>query len=234
MTELVPHSPRSSPASGISLDHTAALRELMQRVGLSSFKALSRAAAVSKWQIEQLRQGRVAHMRVEPLLKISQALQIPLADLIARFSAGTLDAACLATPQANQTTLEQLQHEYQRLHTQLSEQRALLQQEFQQTSLHILESWLLQFPTAAYAAQQNPQIPATRLLPLLRPIDQLLQSWGVEAIAPVGSELPYDPHLHQLMDGSAQPGDRVKVRYAGYRQGEKLLYRAKVSPVASA
>lgn len=233
MTELVPHSPRSSPA-GISPDHTAALRELMQRVGLSSFKALSRAAAVSKWQIEQLRQGQVVHMRVEPLLKISQALQIPLVDLIARFSAGTLDAACLSTPQANQATIEQLQREYQRLHTQLSEQRALLQQEFQQTSLQILESWLLQFPTAAYAAQQNPQIPATRLLPLLRPIDQLLQSWGIEAIAPVGSELPYDPHLHQLMDGNAQPGDLVKVRYAGYRQGEKLLYRAKVSPVASA
>jgi hypothetical protein len=33
------------------------------------------------------------------------------------------------------------------------------------------------------------------------------------------------------MEGNAQPGDFVKVRYVGYRQGEKLLHRAKVSPL---
>jgi len=39
----------------------------------------------------------------------------------------------------------------------------------------------------------------------------------VEAIAPVGAELSYDPQLHQLL-GRAQPGERVKVRYTGYCQ----------------
>jgi molecular chaperone GrpE (heat shock protein) len=61
-----------------------------------------------------------------------------------------------------------------------------------------------------------------------------LQEWGVEAIASVGSELPYDPQWHQLMEGIAQPGDLVKVRYTGYRIGEKLLYRAKVSSLGNA
>jgi len=59
-----------------------------------------------------------------------------------------------------------------------------------------------------------------------------LQQWSVEAIAEVGKELPYDPTQHQLIEGTAQPGELVRVRYTGYRQGEKLLYRAKVSPVA--
>jgi molecular chaperone GrpE (heat shock protein) len=54
----------------------------------------------------------------------------------------------------------------------------------------------------------------------------------VEAIAPVGAEIPYDPQLHQLMEGNPQLGEIVKVRYTGYRQGDKLLYRAKVSPVS--
>jgi molecular chaperone GrpE (heat shock protein) len=72
-----------------------------------------------------------------------------------------------------------------------------------------------------------------RLLPLVRPVEQLLQQWGVEAIASVGSELAYDPHLHQLMEGTAQPGELVRVRYTGYRIGEKLLYRAKVSPIGN-
>ena len=106
-------------------------------------------------------------------------------------------------------------------------------QEFQQSSLQVIESWLLQCPTAAYAAQQNQQLPAVRLLPLVRPLEQLLQEWGVEAIASVGAEIPYDPHLHQLMEGTAQPGEAVRVRYIGYRQSEKLLYRAKVSPVGN-
>jgi molecular chaperone GrpE (heat shock protein) len=97
----------------------------------------------------------------------------------------------------------------------------------------VLESWLVQWPTAAYAAQQNQQLPAVRLLPLVRPVEQLLQQWGVEAIASVGSELAYDPHLHQLMEGTAQPGELVRVRYTGYRIGEKLLYRAKVSPIGN-
>ena len=51
------------------------------------------------------------------------------------------------------------------------------------------------------------------------------------AIATVDEELAYDPQDHQLMKGTAQPGELVKVRYVGYKQGDKLLYKAKVSPV---
>jgi molecular chaperone GrpE (heat shock protein) len=125
-----------------------------------------------------------------------------------------------------------LQNEYQRLVLMLEQQREILSQEFQQSSLEILESLLLQWPTAAHKAQENPQLAAVKIVPLVqRPIEKLLQAWGVEAIAPVGAELPYDPQLHQLIEGNAQLGELVKVRYTGYCQGEKLLYRAKVSPM---
>ena len=70
------------------------------------------------------------------------------------------------------------------------------------------------------------------LLPHLRSsLDPLLKSWGIEAIGTVGTEIPYDPQQHQLLEGSVQPGKQVRVRYQGYCQGEKLLYRAKVSPL---
>ena len=91
----------------------------------------------------------------------------------------------------------------------------------------------MQWPTAAAAAEKNPQLPAVRLLPLIKPVEQLLKQWGVEAIASVGDEVAYDPQHHQLIEGTAAPGESVKVRYTGYRQGEKLLHRAKVSPVNS-
>lgn len=58
-----------------------------------------------------------------------------------------------------------------------------------------------------------------------------MQEWGIEAIAEVDTELPYEPEIHQLIEGDAQPSEKVKIRYTGYLQGDKLLYRAKVSPV---
>jgi transcriptional regulator with XRE-family HTH domain len=199
------------------------LRSLLQQAKIPSLKALSRAADVSEWQVKQLSKGQAAKMRVESLHKLAQALQVPMVELVAQFS-----ELAIAPP-----TSPSLQQEYQRLQLQLDQQQETLQQEFQSTSLQILESWLIQYPTAAYAAQQK-DVPASRLLPLMRPVEQLIKTWGLEAIAPVGAEIPYDPQIHQLMEGNAEVGDRVRVRYTGYRQGENLLYRAKVSPVKPA
>jgi molecular chaperone GrpE (heat shock protein) len=198
----------------------------MQQAGFSSFKALSRAADVSEWQVKQLRQGKAAQMRVAELHRLAQALNLSIAKLIHSFS------ALESQPTSPSANVADLQQEYQRLQAQLATQRDQLWQDFQRSSLNTLESWMLQFPTAAYAAQQNPQVPASRLLPLMRPVEQLLREWGVEAIATVGMEVPYDPQIHQLMEGAANPGDLVRVRYTGYRQGEKLLHRAKVSAIA--
>ncbi|HEY9861132.1 MAG TPA: helix-turn-helix domain-containing protein [Candidatus Obscuribacterales bacterium] len=218
-------------------NYTHQLQRLMQQVGVSSFKALSQKANVSEWQVRQLRQGQAAQMRVAALLKLSQALQISLPELLSSFSQSLEPDVSPVPTSGGQATLEAelaaVKLEYDRSQSQLAQQRKALWQEFQQATLQTIESWLLQWPTAAYAAQQNPQAPAVRLLPLLRPVETLLQEWGVKAIAEVGTELPYDPTQHQLMEGTAQPGDRVRVRYTGYRHGEKLLYRAKVSPMVS-
>ncbi|WP_313926769.1 helix-turn-helix domain-containing protein [Microcoleus sp. FACHB-1515] len=205
------------------MDYTHRLRSHMQSVGVLSFRALSRQSGVSERQIDRLRRGEADRMQVQSLHKIGQVLNLSIAQLIEQFSSLSIESA--VPVESN------LQQEYQRLQVQLVEQRETLKQEFQRSTLQSIESWLLQFPTAAYAAQQNPQLPAVRLLPLMRPIEQLLQDWGVEAIAAVGEEVPFDPQLHQLMDGSANLGDRVRIRYAGYRQGDRLLHRAKVSPV---
>lgn len=204
----------------MSEDFTPALQHWMQQAGFFSFRALSQAAGISEKQLRRLRRGEIAQVRIETLLKLSQALQIPTAELFSALTNASL------TPDPTD-----FKHEYARLQTQLSQQRQDLWQEFQQSSVQVLESLLLQLPTAAYAAQQNPQAPAVKLLPLLRPIDRLLQEWGIEAITSVGAEVAYDPQQHQLMEGTAAVGEPVRVRYTGYRQGDKLLYRAKVSPV---
>ncbi len=209
-----------------AVDYTQRLRSQMQSLGVLSFKALSQRAGVSDRQIQRLRQGQADKMQVQHLHKLSQALELSLTDLIEMFSSIAVDRS------NSQPSNDSIRQEYQRLQAQLEQQRETLWQEFQQSTLQSIESWLLQFPTAAYAAEQNSQVPAVRLLPLMRPIEQLLKDWGVESIAAVGSEVPFDPQLHQLMNGTANSGDLVRIRYTGYRQGDRLLHRAKVSPIA--
>ncbi|MEH2025865.1 nucleotide exchange factor GrpE [Nostoc sp.] len=215
-----------------NINFTQKLQDLMQQVGISSFKGLSRAAGVSERQLLRLRQGKLEQMRVDVLLKLSPVLQMPLNELIATFSTVELLQEKTAPTQQLLQEITDLRREYDRSQLQLQQQREILLQELQQSSLQLLESLLLQWPTAAQKAQENSQLAAVKILPLVqKPLEKLLQAWGVEAIAPVGAELPYDPQLHQLMEGTVQPGETVKVRYTGYLQGEKLLYRAKVSPV---
>ncbi len=224
------------------------LQELMQRVGISSYKALGQTAGVSKGQILQLRRGNITVMRLSILLKLSQALQISLDELVTAFlgvsdsdvSDISLNKPVLIQPvETNKEQdllqkIDELKQEYQRLQNQMEVSRQESQQEFILSNLQLLESLLLQFPTAAQKAQENPQLAAVKILPLVqKPLEKLLNAWGVEAIALVGTEIPYDPQWHQLLEGTAQPGESVKVRYTGYRQGDKLLYRAKVSPLES-
>ncbi|MCU0547609.1 MAG: helix-turn-helix domain-containing protein [Oscillatoriaceae cyanobacterium Prado104] len=199
------------------------LQRLIQQAGLESDRELSQKAGVSELQLSRLRNGLALQTPAEILLKISQALQISLTELLATFAPGSVEL--------EQPASRAIEQEYQQLQAELARQRESLMQEFQLASLQTLESWMLQWPTAANAAQNNETLPAVKLLPLLRPIEQLLQQWGIESIAPVGTEIPYDPQQHQLLEGTAQPGETVKVRYAGYKQGDKLLYRAKVSPI---
>ncbi|MFN5964850.1 MAG: hypothetical protein ACK46E_06905, partial [Pseudanabaena sp.] len=52
--------------------------------------------------------------------------------------------------------------------------------------------------------------------------------WEISVIGAVGAEVAYDPQRHQLMEGNDEiaVGTPVIIRYIGYMQGEKLLYRA--------
>ncbi len=219
------------------INYTQNLQNLMQRVGFASFKSLSRAAGVSQWQILQLRRGKIGQMRVGILIKLAEVLLISQDELLETFSCENLSETLNPTDAENLDQdllrqLEDLQNEYQRLSSSLKQQREILQQEFQQSSLQILESLILQWPTASHRAREDHQLAAVKILPLVdKPLQSLLQAWGLSAIADVGAQVPYNPELHQLLEGTAQPGDIVKVRYTGYMQSDKLLYRARVSPL---
>lgn len=202
-------------------DFTPRLRQLMQAAGISSFSELRRRAEVSQWQVRSLRSGKVLAMRVENLLQFARVLQVSPTELIATFSG----------EETGVRSHSELRQECDRLQQQLATQKEAIAEEITRSSLDILEPWLTFWPAAAYAVENNPDFEAKKLLALAKPIEKLLQTWGVEAIAAVGMQIPYDPQYHQLLGGVAEPGQTVRVRNPGYKQGDRLVLRAKVSPV---
>ncbi|HSM80381.1 MAG TPA: helix-turn-helix domain-containing protein [Nodosilinea sp.] len=215
-----------------AVDFSEVLRSHMAQAGLTSYRALSQASGVTPAALRRLRQGHIAQLRVATLQQLSHTLGLSLDALVAAFSPAAPAPAGDGDTGAQTRRQEQaLRQECERLQTQLTAQATTLRQQVQQEAIAQLEPWLVQWPTAAHAAQQKPDLPAHKLIPLVRPVEALVQSWGLTAIAAVGAEVPFDPQLHQPRQGNPTPGQLVRVTHVGYRQGDRLLYRAKVSPV---
>jgi transcriptional regulator with XRE-family HTH domain len=207
----------------------------MTRSGIASLEELAERSQVSTWQLHRVEAGLLARLSLENTVKLANALQVSITELIATLcpqplALTTAEGSGIQSPTSAER--DRLQQEYHRLEKELVAQKAQLTAEFQQSALDTLEFWLLQWPTAAAMAQQNPQLSAVKLLALIKPVNDLLKRWGVETIGVVGESLSYDPRYHQLIEGSAEVGDHVWVRYVGYQQANKLLYRAKVSSFA--
>jgi transcriptional regulator with XRE-family HTH domain len=108
--------------------------------------------------------------------------------------------------------------------------------DFQYASFQIIESFLTYWPAAAYQAKLDSSFSASKLLPLVGSIDRLIASWGIESIGQVGEIIPFNPQLHQSLEGHISPETPVQIRYPGYQQSnnsgsDRLLTRAKVSPI---
>jgi DNA-binding Xre family transcriptional regulator len=209
----------SEESSGKNYTHK--LQELMQKAEITSFKQLYQLTGTSAQTIGKIRSGELATLRWQTLIKISTRLNISPIELLELFGERPIDS--------NRQELATIRQEYIQLQQQLQQQRDTLQTEFQYQSLQILESFLTYFPTAKHAATNNPEFPASKLFPLVQSIDKLLAHWGVTLIGTVGAEIAYDPQWHQSIEGNVNPAEPVTVRYVGYRQQDKLIFRAKVS-----
>ena len=211
------------------VDHSAALRSLMAQANIPSYRSLSQASGTSRSAINALRQGQVGQLRLATLQGLSQALGVPLEILIHQFGPAPAD-----TPTPDSTDpVAALRQECDRLQSQIATQAETVRQQVQQEAIAQLESWLVQWPTAAHAAAQRDDLPAHRLLPLMRPIEELIGHWDLVPIEAVGAEVSFDPQIHQPKTGCIAPGQRVRVSHVGYRQGDRLLHRARVVPIDS-
>jgi molecular chaperone GrpE (heat shock protein) len=204
------------------------LATLMSQAEIKNMKQLLEISGVSELQLIKLQNGLFLKLPLEVIIRLSQTLKVSINDLISLFSS---ELASEKSEKSENLSLETIKKEYELLQQKLAEQKQILLEEFQQSSLDILESWLIQWPRAVFLAKNNPHFPVKSLLMLIKPLEKLLLQWGVKAIATINAEIPYNPQCHQLIEGTAQPGDLVKVRYIGYKKGEKILHRVKVVPL---
>ena len=207
------------------------LANLMKQVNISNIEELSDASGVSELQIRRLQYGLVYKISVETLVKLAAALQISIEQMLDKFTRPLESSLEETTELTPQKSVQFWQQEYQQLKLEMAQQAETLTSEFQNSSIQAIESWLIQWPTAIAAIVKNPELPAAKLIPLVKPVEHLIEQWGIETISEVGAELHYNPQWQELMSGFAEPGTLVKVRYVGYKQGDRILYKAKVSPV---
>jgi molecular chaperone GrpE (heat shock protein) len=200
------------------------LHQCMVSAGLSSLRSLSISSGVSRRQIGRLQSGEAHLLSVHHALRLARSLQLSLPALLQQFSPTEEQMPPSHAPS------EAIVAEYQRLKEALASARSQHLQDFQAETLNILETLLLYWPTAAFQAKQNPDKPAIQLLPLLQPLEKLLQTWGIERIGEVGQIVNYNPQMHQWVETASPPerGLSVCISHIGYRQADKLLYRAKV------
>lgn len=211
------------------------LQDLMRQVNIADIYELSKVAGVARLPIIRIQRGLILNVSVKSLVRIAQALNISTDSLIETFSEQPQEIKIRPQKVENDDGSDALaacQQEYKKLQQEMLQQQEFLEAEFQKSSLETIESWLLQWPTAVMAINKNPNLPAIRLLGLMKPLEQLLEQWEIKPTANVGEKVTYDPQHHQLMKGVAEVGDIVEVRYVGYQQEDKLLYKAKVSPIS--
>ncbi|MEM6252729.1 MAG: helix-turn-helix transcriptional regulator [Cyanobacteria bacterium P01_D01_bin.156] len=219
----------SSPNHAVFSEQT--LQQMMQRANISSQRALAEQAGVSRWQVQQLRQGNIDTMRLAVLKKLALALECALSELLDAFDSTSTGLEKTTGDPSEQNEVTLLRQEYARLEQRLEQQSQSLKTQFQAESLQVLESWLTYWPTAAKAAAERDGFDAKKLLPLVKPVERLMETWDVISIGTVGEQLPYDPQQHQLARGVAQSGELVRISHVGYRHRDNLLQRTKVVPI---
>ena len=125
--------------------------------------------------------------------------------------------------------IEILEYKSKKLTKQLETLPQKLEGNWQIESIAALQELLISYPTAKLMVELRHSVPAKNIIALLKPMEELLQKWGVETIGQPWKRVPYNPDIHDCGDEDVQTGQLVYIRWVGYHQGDRVLLPAKVS-----
>ncbi len=133
------------------------LYSLIEQADLDDLLELSKLSGVSQWQLNRLQHGLIGKISVENIAALAKTLNLSIEQFLKTFIPYDGASVSANSPAEEAMTIANLKQEYANLQKQMQQQQEILKQEFQQESLQAIESWLLQWPTAAAAVRKNSQ-----------------------------------------------------------------------------
>ena len=130
---------------------------------------------------------------------------------------------------AKDQEIAELKQQCARLRNDLKTRSQQTEKDLKQDFFTKLQTLLANYPSAIKMAQHKPDLPAKNLVALFTPLGNLLSDWGYETIGEPWQEVIYNPQLHQADSDDIQEGEKVYIRFIGYRYEDNIVCPAKVS-----
>lgn len=231
----------SGAADAVHLKCDPLLQERMNQLEIPSWKALAEKSGLTVLQLRLARQGAIAELKLSQLIQLATALHWKLEELLHNFAAVSSAITEKIEPSFTPTQIqeefllasahqeEELRQQCLRLRDELQQQKSQLRADFREATFEQLQPLLTNYPSARQMAEAKPSLPAKNLSALFTPLDNLLESWGIEPIGFAWEQVAYNPQLHQADTDSIAEGELVYIRFVGYRAQERILCPAKVS-----
>ena len=198
----------------------------LKELGFSSWEDLQQKSGLSRQSLPYLAGGNFHQITFGDLTKLAASLKWSFAELIEKLG---LDYNWKIRQKQLLEEKEELQRECGRLREIIQQQKAEITADFRESTFQQLQSLLTNYPSIRPMTEAKPNLPAKNLISLLTTLDDLLESWGYEAIGKPWEEVSFNPQLHQPDSDEITEGDLVYVRFVGYQNGDKILSPAKVS-----
>ncbi|MCZ2203124.1 hypothetical protein [Cylindrospermopsis raciborskii] len=126
------------------------------------------------------------------------------------------------------TENEELKNQCHRLTEEIKQQKEELGENFKRETFYTLQPLFSTYPTIKKVTDTQ-ELPAKNFVPMLIYLDNLINNWGYTTIGTVWEQVAYNPQYHEADSDDIQETELVYIRFVGYRQGETIIYPAKVS-----
>lgn len=212
------------------------LLERMEQVGIANWKTLQQKSGLKTSSLAKARRGEIGRLTQEQLNGLADALDWTAAELRDNLQDNLQDnlgkqklAELSARVEAYTAEIEELRQQCLRLRDDLERQSSQLGSDFRNGTFEQLQTLLTNYPSVRSLAKAKPNLPAKNLVSLFSPLENMLESWGYEAIGSPWEQVAYNPQLHQPDIEDMVAGELVYIRFVGYRDGDRILCPAKVS-----
>jgi len=198
------------------------LRMRMSALNIANWQQLRKQSGLEAASLRHIRRGEIQKINLPEIDKLAHLLNYQPEEFLKKLSA-------IAPINPNIEDLTILRKECERLKNQLEQQRELLTQEIQESFFGELQTLLTNYPSLRKMVENKSDLSARNIIALLTPLDNLLRSWHYEPIGRVWEQVEYDPELHQIDSGDIEPGEKVYIRFVGYRESDRVITPARVS-----